>query len=49
MKACQKGDYDHAKKCLDKKANPMIEDKKKWNPLIWASCRGHTAIVRLLL
>jgi ankyrin repeat protein len=49
LKACQKGDYDYAKKCIEKKANILIEDKKKWTPLVWCSCKGHTSIVRLLL
>jgi len=49
LKASQKGDYDHVKKCLDKKANPLVECKKKWNPIIWAACRGWTKIVRLLI
>lgn len=27
----------------------MAEDKKKWTPLVWAACKGHTDIVRYLL
>ena len=49
LKACMKGDYETAKKCIDKKANIFCEDKKKWTPLVWASCKGHIEIVRLLL
>lgn len=49
LKACQRGDYETTKKCLDKKANIFIEDKKKWTPLVWASCKGYIEIVRLLL
>ena len=49
IKASTKGDYETAKKCIDKKANIFYEDKKKWTPLVWASCKGHIEIVRLLL
>lgn len=49
QKACQKGDFDHVKKCISKNANKFTEDKKKWTPLVWAACKGHTDIVRFLL
>jgi len=49
LKACMRGDYETAKKCIEKKANIFVEDKKKWTPLVWASCKGHLEIVRLLL
>ena len=26
-----------------------VEDKKKWTPLIWASCKGHLEITRFLI
>lgn len=49
LKAAQKGDYDLVKKCIDKKANILFEDKKKWTALVWAACKGYVAIVRLLI
>ncbi|CAD8210027.1 unnamed protein product [Paramecium pentaurelia] len=49
LSACQKGDLTAVQRCLDKRANVLYEDKKKWNPLMWASCRGYTEIVRVLL
>ncbi|CAD8212296.1 unnamed protein product [Paramecium pentaurelia] len=49
LSACQKGDITAVQRCLDKRANVLYEDKKKWNPLMWASCRGYTEIVRVLL
>ena len=49
LTACQKGDLTAVQRCLDKKANVFYEDKKKWSPLMWASCRGYAEIVRVLL
>lgn len=46
-----KGMYDELKRLLEKKQYKSInhEDKKKWTPLIWAACKGHVEIVRLLI
>ena len=51
------GELELAEKALNKKANVNIEGKilcdaepkKKWTPLIWASCKGFLPIVKLLL
>ncbi|KAL4463684.1 hypothetical protein ABPG72_009034 [Tetrahymena utriculariae] len=46
-----KGMFAELKKLLEKKQYKNInhEDKKKWTPIIWAACKGHTDIVRLLI
>ncbi len=49
IKACQRGDFDLAKRCIEKKANVNFEDKKKWTPIVWASCKGHVNILRMLI
>lgn len=49
LKAAEKGDIEEMKRLLDKGAQLLTEDKKKWNALIWASCRGHVDMVRFLL
>ena len=49
LKAAIEGDLEKVKKLLDKGANLLHEDKKKWNALIWATCKGHIHIVRVLL
>lgn len=50
INACKKGDIELVEKCINKKANINYEDgKMKWTPLVWAACKGHLNIVKLLL
>lgn len=37
------------KRLLEKKVDINYNDKKKWTPLMWASCKNHVDIVKLLL
>jgi len=37
------------KRCVSKHANIQFEDKRKWNALIWASCKNYLDVVRYLL
>jgi len=46
-----KGNYEELKRLLDKKHFTTInfEDKKKWTGLMWAACKDHVDIIRLLV
>lgn len=46
-----RGLYDDLKRLLEKKQYGTInyEDKKKWTALMWAACKNHVDIVRLLI
>lgn len=49
LKSSQKGDMDGINRALEKGAQIETEDKKRWNSLLWATCKGYIDIVRLLL
>ena len=49
IKLAKSGDVEGMQKWLDSKNNPDQYDRYGWTPLLWASVRGHSYIVKLLL
>ena len=49
LKACQKGDFEKVKLCIEKKANINFMNSKKWTAFLWASCNGHVDILKYLI
>lgn len=49
IKASAKGEAETVKNLLQTGANVNFEDRKKWTPLLWASCQGHKEVVKVLL
>lgn len=46
LKSAQKGDMDGINRALEKGAQIETEDKKRWNALLWATCKGYIDVVR---
>ena len=49
IKASAKGELETVRVLLQTGANVNFEDRKKWTPLLWASCQGHKEVVKALL
>jgi hypothetical protein len=49
LRAVKQNQAEDVRELLNRNANPIIEDKDGWTPLIWAAVKGHEEIIRILI